>query len=106
MIRRPDGSVTREMFRSLKDTRDEIQERHRQGKGRRVDFEYSELGFSIDPDSVRRTESDEVASPGTTVELHQVHGDYRVEPLPRYRVVLNRRGGTTATRLKEGGTEA
>lgn len=102
VVRRPDGSVTREIFLSLKDVRTEIRNRHRNGTGSRLSFDYAELGTTVDPRSVRQHEVTDRMEPGTTVELHQVHRDSRVEPLPKYRVVLNKRGGTTATRLKEG----
>lgn len=104
VVRRPDGSVTREMFQSLRDTRIEIQHRYRHGYGSRVGFDYGELGITVDMDTFRTQDVTDRLDPGTTVELHQVHRDSHVEPLPRFRVVLNKRGGTTATRFKGGET--
>lgn len=104
VVRTPTGEVSRELFRSVKEAREEVQNRHRTGHGRRMGFIYSALGFTIDPDSLRESEVEETLSPGSTVELHRVHRDFRVEPLPQFKVLLNPRGGTTSLRLKEGTT--
>lgn len=74
-VRRPEGIVTRELFLSLADARSKLTQRFRDG-------------YSYDP-----------VTRGTTVWLYPVHRDARIEPHARYRVLLNRRGGTTATRL-------
>lgn len=102
VIRRPDGAMHRELFLSVSDARQELQQRYRTGIGSRINFDYDELGVSVDGGSVWQQDTTEQTPPNTTVEMHPVHRDYLIEPLPHFLITVGPRGGTSVRRLEQG----
>jgi len=101
-VTRPSGVSDQELFKNLRDAKREIADRHRTGIAVVYTFAYSEMGVSVDLDSISAADVADRLEPGTTVDLYQVHRDGNIEPNARYRLTLGDRGGVSSVRLKEG----
>lgn len=106
-IYRPDGHITEELFRSIKDARHEAESRSAHGTGSAYRFQYDLPGLSLELDRndipfVHETNVIDRLEQGSVIELRAVHRNGGVDPMPTFRVTVGPRNGTSVVRLRPG----